>query len=79
VNRTSSEMEEAVLAVHESLKTKSVLGEYGAQAVRDALAQRGEAASIPSVRTIGRILILERHGVLDGRSRRRFPAPPSGW
>jgi hypothetical protein len=70
-------MEEAVLAVRESLKTKSVLGEYGAEAVRDALAQRGEAASIPSVRTIGRIL--ERHGVLDGRSRRRFPAPPSGW
>lgn len=77
VNRTLSEMEEVVVAVREALKAKSVLGEYGAEAVREALTEPGDGASIPSVRTIGRIL--ERHGVLDVRSRRRFPAPPAGW
>jgi hypothetical protein len=59
------------------LRERSVLGEYGARAIHDALRGRsGPAASIPSVRTIGRIL--ERHGVLDRRRRRR-PPPPAGW
>jgi hypothetical protein len=77
VNRTSVKMEIAVVAVRKELKTRSVLGEYGAEAVRGALAERGEGASIPSVRTIGRIL--ERHGLVDNRQRRRRPAPPTGW
>lgn len=77
VNRTSPEMEAAVVAARAKLKAQSALGEYGAQAVRGALAQRGADTSIPSVRTIGRIF--ERHGLVDSRQRRRCPAPPSGW
>jgi len=77
VNRTPPNMESAVLAVREELKAHSVLGEYGAAAVRGALAQRGGVASIPSVRTIGRIF--ERHGLVDNRQRRRHPAPPTAW
>jgi hypothetical protein len=52
-----------------------VLGEFGAVAIHAYLSER--AASVPSVRTIGRIL--ERRGALDGAARVRRPAPPAGW
>jgi hypothetical protein len=76
-NRTSSEIENAVLATRKSLRDFSALGEFGAAAIRHALLADFPAAALPSVRTIGRIL--QRHGLLDGRLRVRRPPPPSGW
>lgn len=76
LNRTSMEMEDRVLSLRTELRETSDLGEYGAEAIRRALAARGLEV-VPSVRTIGRIL--KRRGVLDGRRRQRRPAPPRGW
>lgn len=75
-NRTPTKVEEEVLRVRRELKEQSPLGEYGAQAIRGALAATG-VAPLPHVRTIGRIL--ERRGALDGHRRRRQAAPPPGW
>jgi hypothetical protein len=58
------------------LKDTSDLGEFGAAAIHRTLQDFG-TRPLPSVRTIGRIL--ERRGALDGRKRRRRPAPPPGW
>jgi hypothetical protein len=58
------------------LKTKSDLGEYGPEAIRREMQERGER-KIPSVATIARIL--SRRGALDGRKRIRRQAPPPGW
>jgi hypothetical protein len=69
-------VEERVLAVRQALQATSDLGEYGAGPIRQALAAQG-FTPLPAVRTIGRIL--ERRGVLDGRRRQRWPAPPRGW
>jgi hypothetical protein len=75
--RTAPSIERAVLDLRRDLRETSVLGEYGARAIRDELLRRPDLdGSHPSLRTIGRIL--ERHGVLDRRRRRR-PAPPPGW
>jgi transposase len=75
-NRTSPEMEDRVLEVRRDLKERSDLGEYGAEAVRRALAAEG-LVPLPSVRTLGRIA--QRRGALDGRRRVRRTAPPRGW
>lgn len=75
-NRVSRRTESAVLRVRRTLREESVLGEYGARPIRDALAHAGQEP-VPSVRTIGRIL--ERRGALDGTRRQRWPAPPKGW
>lgn len=74
-NRTPARIEDRVLAVRGSLRKDSILGEYGAVVIRDALVAEGTPA--PSVRTIGRILA--RHGVADGHRRQRRPPPPPGW
>lgn len=74
--RTGAGLEEEVLAVREDLRTHSALGEFGALAIRAELLRRA-GPSIPSVRTIGRILL--RRGALDGRRRIRRPPPPPGW
>lgn len=76
-NRTADKTEDLVLNVRRHLHDVSVLGECGAVAIRAALAERGIAEPIPSVRTIGRIL--ERRGALDGNRRVRRPPPPKGW
>jgi hypothetical protein len=76
VNRSAQELEELVLTLRAQLKDRSDLGEFGARAIRDALQAQG-ISSLPSARTIGRIL--ERRGALDGRRRTRRPAPPAGW
>lgn len=65
-----------MLALREHLRARSELGEYGAVAIRDGLMAEGHA-SLPSVRTINRIL--ERRGVLDGKHRPRSIPPPRGW
>lgn len=71
--RTSLVVERRVLAARRRLSQHSALGEFGADAIRREL----HGDSVPSRRTIGRIL--ERHGCLDGRKRIRRPPPPSGW
>jgi putative transposase len=74
--RTEPALEDLVLTVRRELQESSDLGFAGATAIQAALRQRG-LASVPSVRTIGRIL--ERRGALDGRKRQRRPPPPRGW
>lgn len=74
-NRTTTKVEDQVLKVRRELRDSSALGEFGAQAIRREFS--GAVESIPSVRTIGRIL--ERRGALDGRRRQRRPPPPQGW
>jgi putative transposase len=74
--RCDAKLEDRVLTIRKTLKEDSSLGEYGAQAIRQEMQQRG-LQRIPSLRTIGRIL--ERRGALDGRRRVRRQAPPPGW
>jgi hypothetical protein len=62
--------------VRRELKETSDLGEFGAVAIHRELLERS-IASVPSFRTIGRIL--ERRGALDGRRRLRHRPPPLGW
>lgn len=76
-NRTSAEVELAVLDCRHRLQATSALGFYGAEAIQEMLRAEGTLKQIPSVRTIGRIL--KRQGALDGRRRLRHPAPPPGW
>ena len=75
-NRTSTRVAERVLLLRRELKETSPLGEYGAEAIREALITSG-LSPIPHVRPIGRIL--QRHGALDGNRRVRWAAPPPGW
>ena len=74
-NRTAPGMERQVLDARRTLREHSVLGEFGAVAIAQALRDAGEHA--PSVPTISRIL--RRHGQIDARRRVRHPAPPRGW
>jgi hypothetical protein len=74
--RTKRSVEQRVLSIRRVLKTKSDLGEYGAGAIRREMLARNQR-TVPSLRTIGRIL--ERGGALDGRRRMRHKAPPRGW
>jgi transposase len=74
--RSRPEVEAQVLALRETLRQESDLGEYGAAAIAAALTEAG-AELVPSVRTINRIL--SRNGAFDGRQRVRRPAPPLGW
>src|SRR5207245_10964096 len=66
-----------IVGLRRELQETSALGEYGAEAIHRDLLIRQPEGSVPSARTIGRIL--ERRGVLDGRRRVRRPAPPPGW
>ena len=74
--RTDAALEDRILSTRRSLRETSILGEYGAIAIRRELLARVEL-TVPSVRTIGRIL--ERRGALDATHRVRRPAPPAGW
>lgn len=76
INRTPLELERQILALRDELREDSILGEYGAAAIAQALQADGMAPT-PSIRTIGRILA--RHGRLDRRQRIRRPPPPPGW
>jgi len=76
--RTERGLEERVLTLRRELREESPLGEYGAAAIRrELLARPDPATTVPSLRTIGRIL--ERRGALDARRRTRRPPPPAGW
>ena len=75
-HRTDRDVEIRILALRQSLRVESDLGEFGAAAIHRALTAE-PVPTIPSIRTIGRVL--ERHGALDVRRRVRRPAPPRGW
>jgi hypothetical protein len=75
-HRTPTAVEDLVLDLRRQLRDHSDLGLVGAEAIREELQRRG-VTPLPSVRTIGRILV--RRGVLDARRRVRRPAPPPGW
>lgn len=76
VQRTQRTIENLIVRMRMELKEKSILGEFGAEAIQRELLARN-IDSVPAVRTIGRIL--ERRGVLDARHRRRHAPPPPGW
>lgn len=76
-NRTEAAMEIKVVQRRKELQQHSDLGFYGAQEIRASLVAEGGPASLPSVRTIGRIF--QRRGVLDHRRRLRWVPPPPGW
>ena len=73
--RTEITLEDLVLQTRKDL-AQSDLGALGADAIRQALVDRG-VAKVPSVRTINRIL--GRRGALDRKRRTRRPPPPTGW
>jgi putative transposase len=73
---TSASTEDLIVRLRKKLKESSPLGDCGALAIHEEL-QRRQVQPLPSVRTIGRILV--RRGVLDGRIRVRRPPPPPGW
>src|SRR5436190_403155 len=74
--RTATDIQARILELRKELKEISDLGEFGATAIRRALAEEG-CGSVPHERTIHRIL--ERYGALDGRRRTRRNPPPLGW
>lgn len=76
-NRTPARLEQRILSTRRTLRDKSVLGEYGPDAISLALQQICTAEQLPSRITIYRVLA--RHGALDGVHRQRRPAPPKGW
>lgn len=75
-NRVSDRTQRRVIRLRRELKQTSVLGEYGAAAIRREMLARA-LKPVPSIRTIGRIL--SRTGQLDGRPRVRRTPPPPGW
>jgi transposase len=76
INRTSLAIEQCVLHLRKHLKENSPLGEYGADAIKHEMEQRGCVHPI-SRPTINRIL--QRNGMFDGKRRQRRPPPPTGW
>lgn len=75
-NRVSQRTQRRIIRLRQELRDTSVLGEYGAAAIRLAMVQQ-RLTPIPSLRTIGRVL--SRSGQLDARRRVRRPSPPPGW
>jgi transposase len=74
-NRMAFEIEQRIAALRIALR-ESVLGEYGAKAIKVALhAEMREGE--PSEAAINRVL--SRLGLQDGVRRMRQPAPPKGW
>lgn len=70
------ETESVVLKLRRDLAKFSDLGEFGADAIHAVMLEQ-PLTPVPSVRTIGRILL--RNGALDGNQRIRRSAPPQGW
>lgn len=73
---TPTKIEDLIIRVRQRLKDFSPLGEFGAVAIYRELKQGG-TLPLPSIRTIGRILL--RRGMLDGRKRVRRSPPGPGW
>jgi transposase len=78
VARTAPDLETLILTLRHELKEMSVLGEYGAEAIRRELLARPDLPwHVPTRRTIGRVLA--RRGALDINGRVRRAPPPRGW
>lgn len=78
VRRTDPALEDRIVVLRRQLREHSVLGEYGAAAIRRELLEAGPLPwTVPSLRTVARVL--ERRGAVDGRWRTRRPPPPPGW
>lgn len=75
-NKTEAALERRICALRKELEQESALGFHGAQTIAERLLEEGNAP-VPSVRTIGRILV--RHGLLDACVRVRRKAPVPGW
>lgn len=77
MNRLAHDAVRSILSMRTHLKA-SVLGEYGAAAIRSALSQSlPMGAVVPGRATIHRVLV--RHGAVDSTRRQRRPPPPKGW
>ena len=74
-NRTAVHVESRIVALRTRLRKESVLGEYGAGAIKRAL--ESEIPDAPSQAAINRVL--SRRGLQDRVRRIRRPAPPKGW
>lgn len=75
-NRVPPSVEREVLEVRQRLKVDSILGEYGAPAIHQAMLHAA-VVPVPAVATISRILL--RRGAVDAVRRQRRPPPPKGW
>lgn len=75
--QTSASIEATIVELRRSLALEGDLGFIGAEAIAQALATRLPAAQVPSIRTIGRVLL--RLGLLDKKRRVRRAPPPTGW
>ena len=75
-NRLAVSAERRILGMRTLLKA-SVLGEYGAAAIRRALSESSPKGPVPSKPTIHRVLL--RNGAVDSARRQRRPPPPKGW
>jgi transposase len=75
-NRLAAAVEGRIVETRKRLREDSVLGEYGAQAIQEAL-RAGMGAAVPARATINRVL--SRKGLQDGARRTRRPPPPRGW
>jgi len=76
-NRTGAQLETSIVSIRATLREHSVLGEYGGDAIRQALHVALGMPEPPARSTIYRVLT--RRGLLDGAHRLRRPAPPKGW
>src|SRR3954470_13175602 len=76
-NKTTTGVERKVCAIRKKLQKEGALGFSGALTIHQVLQEAKPIHSIPSVRTIGRIL--KRNGLLDRPRRLRNAAPPAGW
>ena len=75
-NRVSRSIERRIVELRRSLREQSILGEYGATAIRVAL-RTDTGSSTPSIATINRVLA--RQGLQDAARHTRRVAPPKGW
>jgi transposase len=73
-NRTQADREQRLLRTRVWLRDRSILGEYGADAIRRELCTEPPPLSRA---TINRVL--KRYGVTDAHRRVRRPPPPRGW
>ena len=76
-NRMQPHLEQCILQARAWLRDHSVLGEYGADAIRRALHAEPSPPAVLSRATINRVL--KRYGATDAHGRVRRPAPPKGW
>lgn len=76
-NRTPQNVEARILRIRAALRQHSVLGEYGADAIKAALGEGAKRVMPVSRATINRVL--DRRGAFDAVHRQRRPAPPKGW